>query len=149
MSDSIPTTPTDADFLASFPEFNDSSKYPATQRQLWMAQALATLDKNRWCDFYVMGCYLYVAHHLALFSNQNGRRGVPGRPPMLMSSKSVGSVSASYDTQSIAVKDGALWNATTYGIRWLQIARMVGSGGAQVGYGPMPPYYGPGFFGPR
>lgn len=141
--------PNDANFVATFPEFNDASRYPAPQRSLWLNTAIATLDPSRWGDFYVIGVYLWTAHHLALFGDTNRQRQRPGRPPLLMSSKSVGGVSASYDTASVARVDAGLWNATTYGMRWLDLARLAGAGGVQVGYGPIPEGFGSlGYSGP-
>jgi hypothetical protein len=43
----------------------------------------------------------------------------------------------SYDTGSIIEQGGGVWNATTYGMRWIQLANLVGMGGVQVGGGPI------------
>lgn len=147
MSDTSTTTPTPEEFLAAFPEFNDASKYPAVQKRLWYNVAIKALDPVRWGDYYEIGVYLFVAHHLALFANQVGRPGFPGRPPLLSSSKSVGGVSVSYDMSFLANSGGGMWNLTTYGMRWYDLANMCGAGGTQIGYGPLPPHFGPGFGG--
>lgn len=137
------TPPTDAGFVAFFPEFNDASDYTGVQRQYWLNLAIASLNARRWGQFYSLGCYLYAAHHLTVFSGHGNRRlrQRPGKPPLLQASKSAGGLSVSYDVQSVAIKDGGLWNSTSYGIRWLELANMVGLGVEQIGYGPIPPLY--------
>jgi hypothetical protein len=141
----------DPKFLAAFPEFNDAGRYPAPQRQMWLTIATNNLDPYRWGDYYELGVYLFIAHHLAVFANQRGKSGMAGRIPFPMGSKSVGSVSASYDTSilsQMADKGGGLWGLTTYGMEWYRLSQMVGMGGVQIGYGPLPPFSGPGFSGP-
>lgn len=133
-------------FLATFPEFNDASKYPDLQRKLWLNMAVNNVNVDRWGDNYELGVYLFAAHHLAIFGNQRGRPGIPGRIPYPMGSKSVGSVSASYDTSII--QGMGFWGLSTYGLEYYRIARMAGAGGVQIGYGPLPLLQGPGFAGP-
>lgn len=134
MSDTV--TPTDASFLGIFPEFNDSTKYPGTVRAFWLRTAVANMDALRWGEYYELGLYLWMAHHMTLFATQ--RQGSGGRTTSgLVSSKSVGGVSVSYDTGSIIEQGGGVWNATTYGMRWIQLANLVGMGGVQVGGGPI------------
>lgn len=145
-------TPTDQGFIEAFPEFNDPTRYPGTQRAFWLNIATTNFDPIRWADYLELGTYLYVAHHLTLFrdNQRSARRGaVPGRGTSgLVSSKSVGGVSVSYDTGAVTYKDAGHWNMTTYGMQWVDLARKVGMGGTQVGYGPIPPMMGIGFIGP-
>lgn len=129
-------TVTSAQFRVDYVEFSDVTKYSDAQVSRWLTLAATTLDPLRWGDFYDTGCELFAAHYLAI-----GRRnqiaadagGVPGSASGPMSSKSVGGASVSYDTGSVAVKDGGPWNLTSYGMQFLEMARMVGSGGVQIG----------------
>lgn len=144
---------TDQTFLAAFPEFNNASQYPYPQRQFWFNLALKNLDPNRWGDYYELGVYLFTAHHLSILGGDNrGKAGRPGQVPYPTTSKSVGSVSVGYDTSilSTLVSQGAgFWGLSMYGMRLNQLIQMVGMGGVQIGYGPLPPMSaGPGFYGP-
>jgi len=141
----------DQKFLMAFPEFNDASKYPSMQRKLWFDIAVANTDACRWGEYYPMGVYLFVAHHLALFGNQRGRApGTLGRIPFAMGSKSVGAVSVSYDTSLLQSMAGlGVWGLTVYGMEYYRLVQLVGMGGIQIGYGYLPPApSGHGFQGP-
>jgi hypothetical protein len=144
---------TDQTFLMAFPEFNDASKYPYPQRQMWFKLALAALDPIRWGDYYEIGLYLFTAHHLAILGGDNkGKAGRPGQVPFPTGSKSVGSVSVSYDTSilSALISQGAgFWGLSMFGMRFWQLVQMTGMGGVQIGIGPLPQLSaGPGFYGP-
>lgn len=41
-------------------------------------------------------------------------------------------VQSANDTGAVALQDGGFFNLTTYGIQFLQLARMVGTGGIQL-----------------
>jgi hypothetical protein len=49
-----------------------------------------------------------------------------------VASKSIDKVSVSYDTAAAAMKDAGDFNLTTYGVRYLRIAKMMGAGGLQL-----------------
>lgn len=139
----LPSSVSDASFLMVFPEFNDAGRFPAGQRMFWLNLALDVLPECRWGDYYEMGVYLFVAHHLSLFApNQRAaRRGAsPGMagPTGLITGKSVGGVSVSFDTGSVTYQNAGQWNMTTYGIRFYSLIQMVGAGAVQIGYGPFP-----------
>ena len=144
---------TDQTFLMAFPEFNNASQYPFPQRQLWFNLALNNLDQARWGDYYEVGLYLFTAHHLSILGGDNkSKAGRPGQIPFPTGSKSVGSVSVSYDTSilsTLASQGAGFWGLSMYGMRFWQLVQMVGMGGVQIGYGPLPPHSsGPGFYGP-
>ena len=51
----------------------------------------------------------------------------------------------SFDTHLGAEEDGGMWNLTSFGVRWLRFARLLGMGGFQNG-GPdirLDPTFGP------
>jgi len=143
----------DQKFLTTFPEFNDASRYPTLQRKMWFDIAVANTDPCRWGEYYPMGIYLFVAHHLALFGNQRGRspNSMPGRIPFTMGSKSVGAVSVSYDTSLLSSMKGlGIWGLTLYGMEYYRLLQLLGMGGVQIGYGYLPPApSGHGFQGPN
>lgn len=124
-----------AKFRADFPEFSDATKYPNAIVNFWLDLAGKTLPPDRWCDYLDAGTELFVAHNLALAAKNQASAavgGVPGEVKGPLTGKSVDKVSASYDAGSVAIKDGGFFNLTTYGIQFLQLSRMIGSGGIQL-----------------
>lgn len=121
-----------AQFRQSFPEFNDTTTYPDSLVQFWMTVAVSLVNAERWGELTDLGVALVTAHHLALALKDQKTAavgGVPGQVTGPQSSKAVDKVSASYDTAAVAIKDGGFWNATMYGVRYLSLAQMMGSGG--------------------
>lgn len=124
-----------AQFRSDFPEFTDTSKYPDSAVNLWLSLGEKTLAPDRWCDYLDLGLELFIAHNLAIAAgNQLAATvgGTPGQVKGPLTSKSVDKVSAGYDTGAVALQDGGFFNLTTYGIQYLQLARMVGTGGIQL-----------------
>ncbi|WP_104012189.1 DUF4054 domain-containing protein [Burkholderia anthinoferrum] len=124
-----------AQFRQSFPEFNDTTTYPDSLVQFWMTVAVSLVNADRWGELTDLGIALVTAHHLALALKDQKTAavgGVPGQVTGPQSSKAVDKVSASYDTAAVAIKDGGFWNATMYGVRYLSLAQMMGSGGIQL-----------------
>lgn len=124
-----------ATFRQDFPEFSDPSIYADPQITFWLGVAENLVNRVRWGELAVQGVELITAHHLVL-----GRRdelassvgGVPGLMTGPQSSKSVDKVSASYDTSAATVDGAGMWNLTTYGVRYMSLARLFGAGGLQV-----------------
>lgn len=124
-----------AQFRQSFPEFNDTTTYPDSLVQFWMTVAVSLVNADWWRELTDLGVALVTAHHLALALKDQKTAavgGVPGQVTGPQSSKAVDKVSASYDTAAVAIKDGGFWNATMYGVRYLSLAQMMGSGGIQL-----------------
>jgi hypothetical protein len=120
-----------AEFRASLPAFTDASKYPDPAVAYWISQAALALDPIRWGQFYSQGLRLYVAHMLAINYMAGRVSGAPvgsGVP----SSRSVGGVSVSYDTQFGAEEDAGNWNLTIWGSQFIRLARQAGSGQIQL-----------------
>lgn len=134
-SDKTTLAPSLADFRNEMPEFADSSKYDDGIVQMYLDLAVALLPLARWGNWYRLGIKMFVAHNLVLDqqATQAGQRGgLPGMTAGIMSSKSIGSVSVSYDTQAGIEVDAGHWNMTTFGRRFINAVRMVGAGGVQV-----------------
>lgn len=164
--------PTVDQFLADFPEFGDQAVYRPVDVQFYLNSADVMMT-SRWDDTYTgrgstntktmlyLGAELYVAHYLAISGRDKAAARKGGGPGIAaatgvgaVSAKSVDEVSLSYDVQATTIPGAGHWNLTTYGIRFYQMARMVGSGGLQVGFqagifDPMIPVpQGPAWVGP-
>ncbi len=122
-------------FRTSFPEFSDTTIYPNTMILFWAALAEKLVLPNVWGDCRQAGLNLYVAHEITVAS-QNAKTaqggGSPGASGGVVSSKAVGSVSVSYDTQASAEKDAGYWNLTNYGKQFIRLARIFGAGAIQL-----------------
>lgn len=82
------------------------------------------------------GIGLFVAHHIALSQRavataQAG--GVPGEVKGPATAKAVDKVSQSFDSKAVTWENEAFWNSTQYGVRLVDLARMFGAGGVQLG----------------
>lgn len=126
----------DADqFRTDFPEFADTTQYPDAVVNLWLSVGVLSLPVDRWDTLYNIGLELFTAHHLTIASKNTGAAsagGVPGSVQGPIASKSVDKVSVSYDAGAVSLTDGGFWNMTSYGIQFLQMARMIGAGGIQL-----------------
>lgn len=125
---------TRADLILAFPEFNDTDLYPVSQVDFFIAQAYRMLPARRFDEQLDYGVMLFVAHYLILSakrilaSRQSGgvaNNVIYGGP---MQSKSIGSVSASYDTKLTTIEGAGPWNATIYGQQFYQWAIAYGTG---------------------
>lgn len=122
-------TMTPAEFRVLFPEFS-LGEYPDQTVGGWLAVAALSLNAERWGALFNHGTALWVAHHLASGMGKVG--GGVASQGGIAASKSVDKVSVSYDTGASTIEGGAHWNTTRYGVEWLKLARMIGSGGLQL-----------------
>lgn len=124
-----------AQFREDFPEFSDTTKYPDSVVQFWLTVSVSLVNPCRWGVLTDQGIELCTAHHLVLAARDEQAAavgGIPGQMTGPLSSKAVDKVSASYDTGAATIDDGGFWNLTTYGVRYLTLARMMGAGGFQL-----------------
>lgn len=132
----------DMSFRLVFPEFSDKNVYPEATLAFWAAAGLATLNRERWGDWYGLGLYLYVAHNLILAGQAAkiaARGGDPGGAAIgILSNKSVGDVSLGYSTDGLLDKEAGVWNRTVYGQRYYELRQQVGMGPLQIGTGNQP-----------
>lgn len=134
-SDEPGPTPTARQFRAMFPEFSDSSTFLDEVICMWLSLYADSLNACRWKQYYNYGIFLATAHAIALgrqAQKQVATGMTPGYGVGVISGKSAGSVSISYDTSAGRLDGGGDWNLTVYGIRFLGLARMIGSGGVQI-----------------
>jgi hypothetical protein len=113
-------------FRQHFPEFADSATYPDSSIEFWAGIGEARLPVERWGNLYNHGLELFVAHNITLA--QAGTSAGGG----LLASKTIGSVSVSYDTGAVAAAGASHYNQTVYGRRFWELARMRGAGVLQV-----------------
>jgi hypothetical protein len=124
-----------ANFRAAFPEFADTARYPDEQLNFWSSIAIAQVNSDRWGAQTDTGVMLYVAHEVTLAAQSQASGvigGTPGGQSGPVNSKTVGSVSVSYDTAQAAEKDAGHWNLTVYGKQFFHLARIFGAGVIQL-----------------
>ena len=124
-----------ADFRSSFPEFSDTSAYPDSQLDFWSSIAENQLISTVWGNIWAKAVMLYVAHEITL-SAQNKVSATIGGPPGqsggVAASKTVGSVSVSYDQNTTREKDAGFWNLTNYGTQLFRLMKLYGAGCIQL-----------------
>ncbi|CAJ0701592.1 hypothetical protein LMG19089_02877 [Ralstonia edaphis] len=124
-----------AQFRQDFPEFGNTTTYPDSSVSFWMGIAVSLVNPDRWGVLTDQGIELVTAHHLVLAQRDQAAAavgGVPGEVKGPTASKSVDKVSVSYDTGAVTLTDAGFWNLTTYGVRFMTIARAMGAGGMQL-----------------
>lgn len=119
-------------FKQIFPEFASTSTVTI---DFFLSVGNGLLSVDRWGEQLDYGLGLFVAHHLAI-ADVDSRAAAAGAPPGVgggvTTAKSVDKVSVTYDGSLGTYEGAGFWNRTTYGIRFFQLARMVGAGGYQV-----------------
>lgn len=124
-------------FRSYFPEFTDATAYTQAVILFWYGLAETRLEnaQARWADLYTPGLMLLTAHYVVIaVKNEKvaAAGGVPGENQGVKSSKAVGGVSASYDTNVGSEKDAGQYNLTTYGRQFYSLMRIAGMGGVQL-----------------
>jgi hypothetical protein len=129
---------TAAQFLAIFGEFGNVTLYPTATITFWLSIAAQMIDPQRWGTMTNQGTALLTAHYLVLAQQattdaalQNAGYGALGSVNGVESSKSVDGVSVSQDVASITIANAGMFNKTSYGIQYWQLARWMGAGGVQ------------------
>lgn len=124
-----------AQFRQDFPEFSDTTRYTDAVVDFWLIVAVSLVNECRWGVLTDQGIELVTAHHLALAARDGATGeigGIPGQMTGPLASKSVDKVSSSYDTGAATIEDGGFWNLTSYGVRYLTLAKLMGMGGIQL-----------------
>lgn len=122
-------------FRTKFPEFSDKARYSDTEIEFWADLAELQVRQCVWKNTYPYGVQLYVAHEITL-ATQNAKAGKNGGAPGtfggIANTKTVGSVTVGYDSQSTSEKDAGYWNLTNYGKQFIRLARLFGAGCVQL-----------------
>lgn len=126
---------TPATFRTQMPPFASPANYPDTQVQFYIDLAYKLLNADRWADVLDYGASLFVAHNLAVdaLGVKSSTSGVPGTAIGVISSGSVDKVSYTRDINSVTEDGAGNYNMTTFGQRFIRLARMIGAGPLQVG----------------
>jgi len=119
-----------ASFIASFPEFQDTSLYPQAQVEFWMPAAEAQLSSQRFGSQFYIAAFLFVAHNVVLSAREvrtaaNG--GIVGTVTGPVTSKSLDKLSQSFSSDT-SIQGAGFWNATTYGQRLYKMMRSYAAG---------------------
>jgi len=139
-------------FIADLPEFANATTYPESGFTYWSNMAGLLLNGARlglsactgeWIDdtplqLYDIATEMFVAHNLVLekMAQDAANRGnPPGDKVGPTASKSVGSVSVSYNTEAGIEPNAGHWNLTTFGTRLMKLYRLAGAGPIHVGGG--------------
>ena len=125
----------ESSFRLNMPMFASVEDYPSAQFNFYLKLGVKLLPESRWDDLLDDGYTFFVAHYLTLYARSMlmaDLGGDVGKVAGNETSKSVDGVSKSMDVSSISLEDGGHWNQTTWGIQFLQLARMVGAGGVQL-----------------
>lgn len=143
------------DFYALYPVYGPrtvSAVPPATEptttylvdpsvADMYIDLAHAVVKESRWKGQWRLAMGLFVAHFLTLYlqsladTNCSAAQVVAaGQARGLMTSKSAGDVSVSYDVSVIAqgLNNWAAWNTTAFGVQYATLAKIVGKGGMYV-----------------
>lgn len=121
-----------ATFKTIFPEFTTTADATIT---FFITVGVGLLSEERWSDQLEYGLALFTAHHVAVANKDSAAAAAgaePGAVQGVVTSKSVDKVSVSYDGTLGSYEGAGFWNQTNYGVRFYQLARMVGAGGYQV-----------------
>lgn len=140
-----------SDFLAIYPQFKNSEtplpsgyteslNIPDAVFDVLLAESNARVQYSRWHSQWIFGMCNYIAHKATMYlAATTTATSIPGliasaAPKSLMSSKTVDSVSVSYDAESIAKDlDGfGDFKATTYGQQFASAAKLIGKGGMGI-----------------
>lgn len=128
-------------FRAAFRAFADSGQYSDGTIEYWVTVATGFLDPNRWGTSLDYGVGLFAAHHMVLDARDvqvTTAGGVPGDVNGPATAKQIDKVSKSMDTKAVTIENADFWNMTTYGIRFMRLAKQFGAGGIQLGTTPPP-----------
>lgn len=128
-------TLTSAIFRTTLPEFANPVEFPDAQITSWIGIISNMINVSRWASLANLGASLLVAHNLTLGARDQAAAlagGAPGELTGAVSAKGIDKVSVSYDTAAAAMPDAGDLALTSYGIRYLRLARQVGAGGTQL-----------------
>lgn len=151
-----------ATFRVDFAEFANAAAYPDSAINFWIAAAGLMLPVQTFgagsqaavsppTTIMDIVTELFVAHNITLEMRAVKATAAGGDPGQAskgpVSSESVGGVSRSYDTSAGLNLDAGPWNLTTYGTRFLFMARNAAKGPIQIGVDPsrgaLAPFWGP------
>lgn len=139
-----------AKFVTDFPEFANATTYPKPTVEFYLALGGELLGP-RWGTLISFGLELFVAHNLSVEYEARRAAARGQNPGAVMSPVTGGSVDkVSYQRAAGSILDpkNGHWNLSQYGLRYIQLVKMVGAGPVQVhgagAGGDVFPWAGPG-----
>lgn len=133
------------DFLSFYPNFanilNDTQTFPPEVIDMYIQFAQDCVSYKRWGKQWKLGMCLFLAHfftiHLQSLFPENATAQeiiAYGQSKGLISSKSVGDVSVSYDFGAAVqgVESWGQFNTTAYGLQFANLAKLLGKGGMYI-----------------
>ena len=124
---------TQIQFIENFPAF---ATQPPGQITFWLGQGYSQLNEWRFGEQLDYAIQLFAAHNLVLAmrdARNSAIGGAIGAAAGMINSKTVGGVTAAYDTASTAIEGAGIYNATSYGQTLYKLMQGVSLG---VGYVP-------------
>lgn len=118
------TAPTNDEFIAAFPEFQDTDETLITNA---LARGGRNVDTEWFEDDYQTGYMLYAAHLLTVGQNAADSGGQAGN----IASESLGPISVSYTKTEAAGSDPTGLGATSYGQQYYNLLKQ-NRGGPRV-----------------
>jgi hypothetical protein len=138
-------------FRANFTAFRNPTIYSDAMVQFWLQLAYQLLNPWLWGALLDVGAQLFTAHNLVLegVATAEAANGAP--PAQVVGpvvTKTVGELTITYDVASGVDPSDTSWNLSTYGTRFIKMAKQIGTAPAQLGIGRAPPQNGPAWNGP-
>lgn len=129
-------------FLEFYPQFG-GDKIPETVIDYYIALANSCLSYDMYGDIWTLQMNLYIAHFLSLYlqSTNNLTANSPANKVIqaslsygLVSSKSAGDLSKSYDYSSVNedLNGWAAWKLTIFGQQFASNAKLIGKAGSFI-----------------
>ena len=118
-------------FIAAFPEFANEAVYTPAAFAFWESNAELQLNPARFGASLQLAVCLFVAHNLSLAAEAAqvvATGGIAGNSLAAVASKTVGSVSVSYDTSDSSIPGAGEWNSTGYGQRLYRMLKSFNTG---------------------
>jgi hypothetical protein len=120
-----------AAFRQKYPEFDDPVIFSDDVIAIWDEVAAGLVNAQRWKTLTQYGRELVIAHHLRIAQQDADDAEIgaqPGKVVGVQTAKAVDKVSSSYDVSRVTHEGAGFWNQTNYGVRYWQLARMMGAG---------------------
>lgn len=118
------------DLLNAFPEFSNANQYPPDRITFWLGVSQNMVNQRLWGLMYSQGVFLLTAHYLTLDAinrNQLKDGALPGTVDGLDTGQKSDVESYTLSVSDLTLKDGGMFNKTSYGIQYLQLAKWRGS----------------------
>lgn len=133
------------DFLSVYPHFanilSDETTFPPAFIEMYIQFANDCVSYKRWGNQWKLGMCLFLAHFFTIYlqslfpENATAQEIMSyGQSKGLISSKSVGDVSVSYDFGAAVqgVESWGQFNTTAYGLQFANLAKLLGKAGMYI-----------------